>query len=623
MADRREFEVEDTVILLDVSRSMYRKDFGLSRIEAVQNAVIEFINVKHEIDKADRFALITISSQGRIVQDYTNDIDAIINAVKNVRIEGISALGEGMGFAIQYIGQKMAKAGDTASGGNVNRILVISDGKAWLGNIDPLERANVAAELGIIVDCIEISKIESKSFGSILESMAILGEYYQIYDTSLLELTIKSLSHKKDVFELKKTMPKLSLIAADLLNLTSLSEEMQQAVNNLMSVKVNFCEICRSDNCPDHGTDCIRLCPYCKTGMHICCAKKWSEQSKMIEGGVLRCPHCLFLLKLPVEDKSIPTPTPKLKSKATEHSIKAPSSPPEPVESGETVPPPQQEETTQLNTAETAKIGDFILENNTFKLKIQHHGKEKLIFLVWDNWGQDNYSCNLISGTNDLVCKEFHPIIDWTRGLCNGFVIQDLIGWFSMLSKPSYGVFIFDLDEFEHWCKNVLKDISNIRKLSAEHPEIKFGSDRIMDFLLEAEVSFAEPLEVNERNSLEGNLLLGAMTYLNLFESVISPIIEKGKDWTDKFKDFSKAKETPAPELQEEIAPIVATPVEAPSKPKSELAQRLEKLDKIPLNILAEKLGMTSVKVEAILIKMIKDGELAGTVKNGIFYRKK
>ncbi|NVM00796.1 MAG: PCI domain-containing protein, partial [Candidatus Helarchaeota archaeon] len=70
---------------------------------------------------------------------------------------------------------------------------------------------------------------------------------------------------------------------------------------------------------------------------------------------------------------------------------------------------------------------------------------------------------------------------------------------------------------------------------------------------------------------------------------------------------------------------VVATkkPTGPPPKPKSELAKRLEKLDKIPISILAEKLGLSNIKVEGILIKLIDNGELDGTIKKGIFYRKK
>ncbi|MHA1301867.1 MAG: VWA domain-containing protein [Candidatus Helarchaeota archaeon] len=616
MSDTREFDVEDTVILLDVSRSMFRKDFTINRIEAVKKGIIEWIKLKSKIDKADRFALLTFSTTGQVIQDYTTDIETVIAALKNVRIGGISALGEGMGFAVQFIGQKMAKAGDQASGGNVNRILLISDGKPSLCSIDPLERANVAAELGIITDCIEISKLEDKTFGNILESMAVLGDYYSIYDESLLDVTIKSLSHKKDVFELKKSMPNLALIAADLLDLTSLSEEMQKAVNKLMGVKVNFCEICRTSENPED----VRLCPYCKTGMHRKCARQWAEQSKMIQGGVLRCPHCLFLLKVPggaapdarPTSKPIPKPvsrpTPEVKT-STQKPIESTSQTQKPIEQP------------QGPTAQTAKVGDFILENDIVKLKIKLRGEEKLIYLTWDNWGRDNYSCNIMSGSNDLVCKDFHPMINWAQGNCTGFKIRDHIGWFSSLS--SYGVLVFNIEEFEDWCKNVLSDISSIKKLIAKHPEIKFSSDKIMDFLLEAEVKFAEPLEVDDRHSLEGNLLLGAQTYLNLFESALPSMIKKAQDWTQKLKEVQKpttALPTATPKTAQKP---ITKPAGPPPKPKSELAKKLEKLDKIPIAILAEKLGMSNIKIEALLLKMIETGELEGELKKGIFYRKR
>ena len=54
---QKDFDTEDTVICLDISRSMARKDFNPSRLEAIKKGLITFIELKNNIDKDDRFAL--------------------------------------------------------------------------------------------------------------------------------------------------------------------------------------------------------------------------------------------------------------------------------------------------------------------------------------------------------------------------------------------------------------------------------------------------------------------------------------------------------------------------------------------------------------------------------------
>lgn len=92
---QKDFDTEDTVICLDVSRSMARRDFNPSRLEAVKNALVSFIEIKNDIDKDDRFALVTFSTNAKIVQELTNNPEQIINAIKSVSPQGISSLGEG------------------------------------------------------------------------------------------------------------------------------------------------------------------------------------------------------------------------------------------------------------------------------------------------------------------------------------------------------------------------------------------------------------------------------------------------------------------------------------------------------------------------------------------------
>ncbi|TFF87448.1 MAG: VWA domain-containing protein, partial [Promethearchaeota archaeon] len=141
-------DIEDTVLCIDVSRSMARKDIASkSRLEIVKDALIDFILAKLKIDKRDRFSIVAFSTNAEIKLKLTNNKGEIIEAIKSLKPKGISGLGEGIAASLNILSHEILQEGQ-----NVNRILVISDGKAWLGTIDPIKKAEMASQLGIIVD---------------------------------------------------------------------------------------------------------------------------------------------------------------------------------------------------------------------------------------------------------------------------------------------------------------------------------------------------------------------------------------------------------------------------------------------------------------------------------------
>ncbi|MHA1143355.1 MAG: VWA domain-containing protein [Candidatus Helarchaeota archaeon] len=605
VSDHRDYEIEDTVILIDASRSMARKDFipQEPRINAIKPALIEWVKRKNRIDAADNYAVVRFGSEAELLVDYTNDIETVINAIQNLRIGGQTNLGEGFATALQVIIKKMQKAGDTQSGGNVNRLLIVSDGKPKLDIRDPIELAKAAAELGIIIDAIEISSfVQKSSFAGVLESMTVLGEYYHVTTTKMLDLAIRSLLHKKDVFELKKTIPRLSLIAADTLDLTILSEEMKRKVEELKGVKLDRCAICRSDHVKEYGPETIRLCFYCKTPVHAYCADQWAKESKMKEAGVFRCPHCLFLLKIPIIDERA-----KQDEMTEDSSVQAPdiSSPSKPQRSESSSDDAAQQEKT-VSQAKTAKVGDFIIDGDKLKLKTAIRGEEKLIFLNWERFGDDSCRCYLMAdGEEQPLCKEFKPIINWSGLTCTGFLIKDPVGWFTRKADPNYGLFILDLNGLEEWCESVLADITSIRRIIKEHPEISFGSDRLTDFQFEANVSFAEPVDASDRNTLDGNLLMGAKTYINLFDETI-----KASMSADMPKRHAGPQAVQPSAVNRAGAPTSS--VASGSSMASSFAKQLQNVKQVPLDRLASQLGINERDLAKQLMLLIKKGELPG-----------
>ncbi|MHA1270481.1 MAG: VWA domain-containing protein [Candidatus Helarchaeota archaeon] len=543
MSDVDVLDVEDTILCIDVSRSMARRDLGSkTRLELVKEAMIEFVKDKLKIDKRDRFAIVGFSTSAKVILQLTNNQEEIINKINSLTPQGISGLGEGVAVSLNILSHEILQEGQ-----NVNRILIVSDGKPWIGTIDPIEKAQMAAELGIIIDTIEVSRSRQSWGENILESMAQLGTYHQAMDENLLKIPLKSLSHKKDVYDMKKEMPKLSLIATPLINPSELMLEMKESIDFYLGDKEPTCIICRLSGCGICGNDldCFRICPYCKNYMHLCCVEKWSESSKMIEAQVFRCPHCLMLLRLPEIKKKpkLEIPPPIEVPKEKEDSLTITSAFGTKSDKQATEVKPTMEQKSQVKAALSAKVGEFIREGGRIFLKEIIRGEEKLLYLAWNNWGAKNFDCSLMSGMDEKICKEFMPIIDWENGVCTGFNITDTIGWLSKLSYE-YGILILDIDELTQWCKNVLKDLENIRKLIESNPEIKFSSDKLTDFELTANVRFDGPIEIKNREELDGNLLFGAVTYLHLFHNAIRhQIIKKPEE------------ETPQPEAVKQVTP--------------------------------------------------------------------
>ncbi|NHI94587.1 MAG: VWA domain-containing protein [Candidatus Lokiarchaeota archaeon] len=619
LSDTRDFDIEDTVILIDTSRSLARTDFYPNRFEVLRKAAIAFIESKSKIDAEDRYAIVEFNTDGRIVLEYSENPEDAIMALKNLRIGGISSLGDGMGAALQLIGKKMQEEGDTASGGNVNRLIIFSDGNPSISSIDPIERANVAGELGILLDTVELSRIsatQSSSWGGILESMSILGEHFKVSGEQLLELAVKSLSHKKDVYELKKTIPKLELIASDMIDLTNLNPTQKEAVNQKMGLKIDRCEICRLNTCQNHpDNSCIRICPFCKVSIHTDCALGWAKESKLDEAGVMRCPHCLLLLKLPVEVTKF-----EAKSENIEKSVSISQ-----VTDQKT--PESKSSEPMVKTAETAKDGEFFKDVGRIKYKTTLDGESKVIYLAWNNWGRHDYYCNIIAGANEKVVRDFHPIIDFSEGKCYGFRIKDDVGWFSRMLGDR-NILDMNVEQLEHWLSITYSDINFIKNLLQQHPEVTFDSDKILDYQLSAEVTFAEPLDSFNRDNLEGNLILGAMTYVSLFRNrpqiatATPPPLKtvESKKLEERAQIIEGIEEISSKELEKMKS--ISTPEPTQVKPVSGVAAQLAKIDKIPLKDLAMMMNTDERKVVKMLMQLIKSGELNGYLRDGVFYRK-
>ncbi len=299
-------KLEDTVLLIDVSRSMARKDLYPSRIEVIKTAFKKFVNQKSGLDPTDRYSIITFSNEAKTLLEYTESVDQVLETIDSVKISGTTGLGEGIAASIQIITKEIRGLGE-----KLQRIFIISDGRPWGSTIDPIKMAKVAAKLKVYIDCIGLSEVGISVHDSKLEKIASVtgGKYVRVFDVNGLYDAVSEIAEKKEIqySDAKKQTADsglLETIAVDLFLPSETEEAQDKYVALLTGKEKDKCIICFQDMCPickGPFFTCGRFCPNCKSPMHLHCAVEWAEASKSATGSevLFRCPRCYFLLKVP------------------------------------------------------------------------------------------------------------------------------------------------------------------------------------------------------------------------------------------------------------------------------------------------------------------------------------
>ena len=295
--------IEDTVLLLDVSRSMIRKDFEPDRIGvAIENAK-NFIQNKFLIDPKDRVSILSFGQSIKKLCPFTNEEEKLYRSLNKIYISGNGNLHEGIAFSMQILVEEMRKLG-----GKISRIYIISDNKTD-SNLDKLqEMANIAKGLGIFIDICQIGKLQHSNPVNLRRIAQVTkGEFGYFNNPKALITAGKSFASKKPVKdssdmyspEKKPEIPPLiSEVALPLRRPTVLE------IQKMMSGKYegqDKCNICHSKKAPLTGADFYsegRSCPSCDRAMHISCAAQWAKKTEY-KPHVFRCPFCYFLVEIP------------------------------------------------------------------------------------------------------------------------------------------------------------------------------------------------------------------------------------------------------------------------------------------------------------------------------------
>ena len=297
-----EVKIEDTVILLDTSRSMLRKDFKPSRLAIELQAARNFIKSKLSVDMKDRISIISFGETEKRIIDFAFDTEKLNASMKKIQISGIGILHEAISFALQVLVQEMRKLG-----GKTPRILILTDNKLKV-DLNRLEKViNIAKGLGVYIDICQLGGEQEHGKLSLKRISQLTRGHYNYFNNSKEFLEgIKVFALKKEVrktsdyFDPQKKedlAPLISEIALPLRKPTVLE------IKLILSGRSNQekCQICHSIKAPITGSDFYsegRFCPSCDRAMHLSCAAMWAKKTEY-KDNIFRCPFCFFLLELP------------------------------------------------------------------------------------------------------------------------------------------------------------------------------------------------------------------------------------------------------------------------------------------------------------------------------------
>ena len=175
---------EDTVIIIDVSNSMWRRDvFGHSRFYWALKCLKQLVLKKIEIDSNDRYSVVLFSNSAIALNEMVYELPPMIEFIKdNAQFKNGSDLGQGLIAAVKLIVNELKKIGQKTP-----RIIIFSDGIEHGSSGNPIKIAKIGKDLGIIIDVIRFGP--ARVPGDLLKTISdITGGNYH-YITEQFELT--------------------------------------------------------------------------------------------------------------------------------------------------------------------------------------------------------------------------------------------------------------------------------------------------------------------------------------------------------------------------------------------------------------------------------------------------
>ena len=177
-------EGTDIVISLDVSTSMFARDFNPDRFEAAKEVASKFINGR----ESDNIGIVIFAGESFTLVPMTTDKAVLVNYIKEIKMgmrEDGTASGDGLATAINRIKDGKAKS---------KSIILLTDGSNNTGVVAPLTAADIAAKYGIKVYTIGVGTTGSALFSV---GVNVYGKVeYQQLPVVIDEATLKNIANK-------------------------------------------------------------------------------------------------------------------------------------------------------------------------------------------------------------------------------------------------------------------------------------------------------------------------------------------------------------------------------------------------------------------------------------------
>ena len=174
----------DIVIAMDVSLSMYARDFEPNRLDAAKRVAMEFVQER----KGDRIGLVVYAGEAYTSCPPTLDYTVVLNQIAQTTgeyIDGGTAIGVGLGTAVNRLRAE-------SEGGKV--IILLTDGTNNTGEISPDKAAELAKAKNIRVYTIGMgTKGEALS-----PTIGPFGIQFEMAPVDIDEETLKSIASKTD-----------------------------------------------------------------------------------------------------------------------------------------------------------------------------------------------------------------------------------------------------------------------------------------------------------------------------------------------------------------------------------------------------------------------------------------
>lgn len=160
-------EVNDIILVVDVSRSMLAEDLRPNRLEVAKQKLREFARSRSQ----DRMGLIVFSEKVFTLMPLSTDPELLDKVIADIDIGYLGSgtnIGDGLGLGV-------ARAAESETKNKV--IVLLTDGVANVGNLTPMQAAEEALKHGIKVYTIGLG---SSQDAKIPVGRSIFGTQYQL-----------------------------------------------------------------------------------------------------------------------------------------------------------------------------------------------------------------------------------------------------------------------------------------------------------------------------------------------------------------------------------------------------------------------------------------------------------